>query len=103
MERKNGSWTIKDTKKKFANDFFTVFEDKVVQPDGNDGKYATIDLKDGVSVLPIDDDGFVYITKQFKYAVGRYSLEAIVGAIVGAIEDDEQPEKSARRERKKRV
>lgn len=94
MERKNGPWTIKETETKFENDFFTVYEDKVVRPDGKDGEYATIDLKDGVSVLPIDDEGFVYITKQFKYAAGRFSLEVIAGAV----EDGEEPEKSALRE-----
>ena len=34
MEKKNGPWTIKETAKKFVSNFFTVFEDKVVQPDG---------------------------------------------------------------------
>ena len=93
MEKKNGPWTIKDTTKKFANDFFTVFEDKVIQPDGKEGAYATVNLKDGVSVLPIDDDGFVYITKQFKYAFGHDSLEAVAGAI-----EEENPADSAKRE-----
>ena len=94
MERKNGPWTIKETGKRFENDFFTVYLDKVIRPDGKDGEYATIDLKDGVSILPIDDEGFVYITKQFKYAAGRYSLEVIAGAV----EDGEEPSKSALRE-----
>ena len=94
MEKKNGPWTIKETEKKFESDFFSVFEDKVIQPDGKDGSYATINLKNGVCVLPLDDEGFVYITKQFKYAFGRDSLEVAAGAI----EDGEEPSNSVKRE-----
>ena len=79
MKKKNGDWTIKDTKKIFENDFFKVFEDDVIQPDGKDGKYATIDFKPGIAVLPVDDDGIIYITKQFRYALGRKNLEALAG------------------------
>ncbi|HEY0429154.1 MAG TPA: NUDIX hydrolase [Pyrinomonadaceae bacterium] len=81
MKKKNGDWTIKDTEKKFGNDFFEVFEDDVVEPDGKDGKYATIRFKPGVSVLPVDDEGNVYLTRQFRYALGRDNVEAIAGAI----------------------
>jgi len=83
MKKKNGDWTIKDRKKSFENDFFKVFEDDVIEPDGKDGKYATIDFPPGVSILPIDDDGNIYITRQFRYALGREDLEAIAGGIEG--------------------
>jgi 8-oxo-dGTP pyrophosphatase MutT (NUDIX family) len=83
MKKKNGEWTIKDTKKMFENDFFKVYEDDVIEPDGKDGKYATIDFPPGVSVLPVDDEGNIYITRQFRYALGRENVEAIAGAIEG--------------------
>ena len=93
MERKNGNWTIKRTRKIFENDFFKVFEDEVIQPDGKDGKYATICFVGGVSVLPLDDDGFVYLTKQFRYALEREDLEVVSGAV-----EDEEPLAAAKRE-----
>jgi 8-oxo-dGTP pyrophosphatase MutT (NUDIX family) len=80
MDRKNGKWTIKGTDKPFENDFFTVYEDDVIQPDGSPGKYATIDLKPGVAVLPIDDEMNVYLTRQFRYALRRENIEAVAGA-----------------------
>jgi hypothetical protein len=83
MKKKNGDWTIKGTEKKFENDFFKVMEDDVVEPDGKDGKYATIRFKPGVSVLPIDDEGNIYITRQFRYALERDNVEAVAGAIEG--------------------
>ena len=79
MERKNGDWTIKGTKNIYSNEFFQVFEDDVVQPDGEPSRYATISFKPGVAVLPLDDDGFVYMTFQFRYALHRDNVEMVAG------------------------
>src|SRR5688500_1937629 len=83
MAKKNGDWTIKDTKKVYENDFVKVCEDDVIKPDGKDGKYATIHLKPGAWVLPVDDEGNVYLTRPFRYALGREDLEVAAGAIEG--------------------
>ncbi len=98
MGRKNGNWTIKETRKIFENDFFKVFEDEVIQPDGKDGKYATICFVRGVAVLPVDDKGFVYLTKQFRYAIERDDLEVVSGAV-----ETEEPLEAARREAKEEL
>lgn len=98
MAKKNGSWTIKKTEKKFGNDFFKVFEDQVIEPDGKNGKYATIEFVPGVSVLPIDDEDFVYLTKQFRYKAGRETLEVVAGAV-----EDETPMRAAKRELKEEL
>lgn len=81
--RRNGSWIIKSTKKIFENHFFAVFEDDVIKPTGDDGKYATVRFKTGVAVLPVDDDDNVYLTNQFRYAIGRSDLEVVAGSIDG--------------------
>jgi 8-oxo-dGTP pyrophosphatase MutT (NUDIX family) len=99
MEKKNGDWTIKKTEEKFKCDYFTVFEDDVIQPDGKDGKYATVHFPPGVAVLPIDADGNVYLVKQFRYVVGRESLEVIAGSI----EEGEEAIDAARREAKEEL
>ncbi len=93
MEKKKGRWTVKETHKRFENEFFTVYEDDVVQPDGKPGTYATIRFPAGVAVLPVDDDGNVYLTKQFRYALGRYNIETVSGAM-----DGDQPLAAAKRE-----
>jgi 8-oxo-dGTP pyrophosphatase MutT (NUDIX family) len=98
MGKKNGNWTIKNTEEKFSNDFFAVFEDRVIQPDGENGKYATIEFVPGVSVLPIDADDFVYLTKQFRYKSGRETLEVVAGAV-----EDETPMRAAKRELKEEL
>lgn len=81
MERKNGPWTIKKSSSEFKNDFIEVVEDEVIQPDGKDGKYAVVKMKPGVCILPMDDEGFVYLTKQFRYALGAESLEVPCGGM----------------------
>lgn len=68
-------------------------EDDVVKPDGDDGKYATIDFIPGVSVLPVDENNFVYLTKQFRYALRRTDLEVISGTV-----EDENFLEAAKRE-----
>jgi ADP-ribose pyrophosphatase len=94
MEGRNGGWTVKGTKKIFSNKFFRVFEDDVLQPDGKPSKYATISCIPGVGVLPIDDDGNVYMTLQFRYALHRDSIEVVSGGYT----PDEDTLEAAKRE-----
>ena len=98
MKTKNGNWTIKERKKKFANGFFTVFEDDVVRPDGKPDTYATIDFLPGIAVLPVDIERSIYLTKQFRYALERKNIEAVCGAI-----DGETPLDAAKRELKEEL
>ncbi len=94
MEKKNGDWTIKKTEEKFKCNYFTVFQDEVIQPDGKNGEYATVHFPAGVGILALDEKGFVYLVKQFRYVVGRESLEVVAGSI----EEGEEPLASAKRE-----
>jgi 8-oxo-dGTP pyrophosphatase MutT (NUDIX family) len=98
MTKKNGNWTIKETKKRFGNDFFQVSEDKVIQPDGKNGTYATIEFVPGVTVLPVDDEDYVYLTEQFRYSAGRKTVEAVAGAV-----ENETPMRAAKRELKEEL
>lgn len=94
MAKKHGPWTIKATSLKYKNDFIEVNEDQVIQPDGKPGAYATVAMQSGVCVLPMEDDGTVYLTRQFRYGLGQESLEVVSGAI----DTGEEPEAAARRE-----
>jgi 8-oxo-dGTP pyrophosphatase MutT (NUDIX family) len=98
MEKKNGNWTIKETKEIFKNEYFVVYQDDVLQPDGKPSKYATAHFVPGACVLAIDDEDFVYLTEQFRYVAGRKSLEVVAGAI-----ENESPLEAAKRELKEEV
>lgn len=94
MERKHGPWIIKNSIQKYKNPWIEVNEDQVIRPDGKEGIFGIVKMKPGVSVLAIDSDGFVYLTKEFHYAVGEDSIEAVSGAI----DDNEKPLDAAKRE-----
>jgi ADP-ribose pyrophosphatase len=81
MVRKNGEWTIRKTAKIFSNEFFEVFKDDVVQPDGKDGTYAVIEFNSGAALLAVDEAENIYLTKQFRYALGREDLEVAAGMV----------------------
>lgn len=94
MVEKYGPWTIQETSQKYQNSFIKVQEDQVLQPDGQPGMYATVTMKPGVAILPIDSDGVVYLSRQFRYAVGKESIEVVCGAV----EENEPPIEAAQRE-----
>ncbi len=62
--RKNGPWTIKSSETKYENPWIKVVEDKVIQPNGDDGIFGTVVMVPGISVLPCDEEGNVYLTKE---------------------------------------
>lgn len=93
MARKHGPWTIQETSCKYEDSFINVCEDQVLRPDGQAGSYATVTMKPGVAVLPIDSDGIVYLTQQFRYALGKESIEVVSGGL-----EEELPLESAKRE-----
>lgn len=97
--RKHGPWTIKETTPKYKNPWIEVNEDQVIRPDGKPGIFGTVKIKSGVSVLPLDDSGFVYLTEEFRYALGKGSIEVVSGAI----DKDETPINCAKRELKEEL
>lgn len=80
MARKHGPWTINDSKQKYQSELIELIEDEVINPEGKPDTYTIVKIKAGVSVLALDADGFVYLTKEFRYAIGRESIETVNGA-----------------------
>jgi 8-oxo-dGTP pyrophosphatase MutT (NUDIX family) len=97
--KQHGKWTITSSKSVYKNPWMEVIEDKVVRPDSSEGIYGTIKLKRGVSALPIDEQGNVYLINEYKYPVSAHCLE-VMGA---GIEDDESPLDAAQRELKEEL
>ncbi len=97
--KENGPWKIKSTTAKYNHELIELYEDEVIKPDGEAGTYATVRVKAGVTVLPVDDEGFAYLARDFRYAVGRETIE-VVG---GAIDEGEARIDAARRELKEEL
>ena len=94
MEKKNGPWTIRESVQKYCHELVEVYEDQVTGPDGKPSTYAVVRIKPGASIVAVDDDGTAYLAGQFRYGIGRDSIESACGCI----EDDEGPQEAARRE-----
>jgi len=94
MSRNHGPWKILESRTVYQDPWLEVRRDEVIRPDGAPGTHAVVFLKQGVSVLLLDDDGYVYLTEEFHYGVGRHTLEVVSGGI----EPGEDPAASGRRE-----
>jgi len=97
--KNNGPWKIKDSQVKYKNRWISVREDQVIRPDGKDGIFGVVEMVAGASVLPLDDEGFVYLTKEFHYAIEQDSIEVVSGAI----DKDETALEAAKRELKEEL
>jgi ADP-ribose pyrophosphatase len=78
----------------YENPWITVREDDLQHRSGEKAKFGVVAMKPGVTVLPMDDDGTVQLVREFKYALGEESLEAVSGGI----ESGETPEQAGLRE-----
>jgi 8-oxo-dGTP pyrophosphatase MutT (NUDIX family) len=94
VPEKRGEWTVLDRAVLYRNPWITLREDRVIQPDEQEGTFGVAEMVPGVSVLPVDDDGTVYLVRVYRYTLDRHSLEALAGGI----EDGEAPQEAARRE-----
>lgn len=97
--REKGPWKVISNEIKYQNPWISVCEDKVIRPDGLNGIFSTVTMKAGSSVLPLDENKNVFLTKEFKYALNDYSIEVISGGR----EPSETYEAAAIRELKEEV
>jgi 8-oxo-dGTP pyrophosphatase MutT (NUDIX family) len=99
MERRNGPWTVLGSETKYRDAFIEVVRDRVIRPDGQPGTYATAAMKPGVAVLVVDRDGTAVLTRQFRYPLGRESVEVASGGV----DEGEGTTEAARREVKEEL
>lgn len=90
----NGPWKIKKSEEKYKNPWISVREDIVIRPDGKKGICGVVDMLNGVYILPLDDEGYVYIIDQFRYVMGRNIIETAGGSL----KKTEDPLETAKRE-----
>lgn len=97
--KKNGQFIIKKSVQKYKNKWIEVVEDQVIRPDGKNGIFGVIKMIGGVSVLPLDEEGYVYMTEEFHYAIGIKDIETASGGLDG----NEEPIETAKRELKEEL
>jgi ADP-ribose pyrophosphatase len=55
--------------------------DDVVGPDKQRRTYATVDLKSGVAILAVDTNDQIFLTRQYRYAINKDSIEVVCGGV----------------------
>jgi ADP-ribose pyrophosphatase len=89
-----GPYDVLHSKPVYENPWVKVREDRVSRRGHEDAVFGVITMKPGVSVLPLDDDGQVYLVREFKYGIGSETLEVVSGGM----ESGEKPEHAGLRE-----
>jgi 8-oxo-dGTP pyrophosphatase MutT (NUDIX family) len=88
-------WTTLGTRPVYENPWIAVREDRVLRPDGEEGIYGVVQFKNlAVGVLPVEDDGAVWLVGQYRYPLEEFSWEIPEGGCPAG----ESPEASALRE-----
>ena len=78
----------------YQNPWLSVREDSIVRPDGQQGTYSVVaTASPSVYVCAVDNDDSIYFVRQFRYPLGRYSLELPCGQA-----DADEPLAGAQRE-----
>jgi 8-oxo-dGTP pyrophosphatase MutT (NUDIX family) len=92
---RSNPWTTLGRRPVYENPWIAVREDRVVRPDGEEGIYGVVHFKNAaVGVLPVDEQGRVWLVGQYRYTLGQYSWEIPEGGGPPG----EPPEETARRE-----
>lgn len=69
----------------YENPWIRVREDEVVRPDGLPGIYGVVEFKNrAVGVLPVGDDGSIWLVGQYRYPLEAYSWEIPEGGSPGS-------------------
>ena len=86
-------WERIETQYLFEGGWYSLRQDQVRLPNGNEITYTMIEHPGYVVVIPIQEDGLVLMEHVFRYTLGRTLLECPSGGL-----DGEPPDVAARRE-----
>ena len=87
-------WETKTSREVYANAWIRVLEDETVRPDGSDGIFGVVEVRQpAVFVVAVTDaDEIVLVT------IDRYTTGAGIEVPAGSSDEGEEPETTARRE-----
>ncbi len=89
-----GPYTVLHSRPVYENPWLRLREDRLRTAGGEETLLGVVTMRPGVTVLAMEPSGEVYLVREFKYALGEQTLEAVSGAI----ESGETPEMAGLRE-----
>ncbi len=75
------------TKEELKGRFLHFRIDEIKLPDGRHGEREYVKHGGAVAVIPVDDEGNVYVVRQYRYAVGEVTTEIPAGKLDSPDED----------------
>jgi len=90
----DGSWRTLERSYLYRNPWCAFRVDEVVLPDGAAIEYGVLESKGFAAVVPLTDDGNVVLVRQWRQALGSFTLELPSGGV----DEGEDPKEAARRE-----
>ena len=95
MSDEPNPWQTLSSREIYQNAWIAVREDAVIRPDGKNGIYGVVSMRNrAVGIVPLHDDGTVTLVGQFRYTMNEYSWEIPEGGCPF----DEEPLEAAKRE-----
>ena len=71
-----GNWQKLSSQVVYDNPWITVEHQDVITPGGNKGIYGKVSFKNiAVGVLPVDENGNIWLVGQYRYTLDSYSWE----------------------------
>ena len=72
---RSNPWKTLSSRAVYENPWIRVREDQVLRPDGLPGIYGVVHFKNrAVGVLPVDDDGAIWLVGQYRYPLASVFL-----------------------------
>ncbi len=69
-------WKTLQSNEVYDNPWIKVTENKVINPGGGEGIYGVVHFKNiAIGIIPIDQDGNIWLVGQFRYPLNEYSWE----------------------------
>ncbi|MDO8513374.1 MAG: NUDIX hydrolase [bacterium] len=90
---KKNPWKKLDSRMVYTTPWISVREDRVIRPDGKEGKYSVIEMGHDVYIVAMDDQERFCLIGQHRYPTGSYSWE-----LPGGNTDGEDIIEAAKRE-----
>ena len=99
MDQTKNPWTVVSEEVMYENDWIRVEHHEVLGPLGGPGVYGTVHFKkQALGVVPIDENGNVFLVGQYRFPLGAYSWEIPEGGGAHAVTALESAQRELREE-----
>ena len=70
------NWQTISSHTVYENPWISVAHRNVINPGGKPGIYGVVGFKNkAIGIVPLDENGFIYLVGQYRYTLGEYSWE----------------------------